>query len=561
MYLGIDVGGTHTDGILFMVESDSIQVIKKTKTQTADDVKSSLLPVLEELLAAGEVSKLKRVVLSTTLATNAILQRKTPPVALLLLPGPGANPAYSFFGEENRILDGYVDHRGTVVQEINTKQVRQEINTLRKKGFQHFGVVGKFSVRNPVLELAVAEEVKRYVPNARITLGHAMSGKLNFPRRAATCYLNSATMDVQKDFMEATKKLLEAYSVKCPVYILKADGGTYAIHDSSLLPAQTIQSGVAASIMGAYAFSKRQNGVIVDIGGTTTDIGFLVDGSPLFLPQGIELKGMKTLIQGFLTISVACGGDSCVRLVDGDFKIGPERKGPAVAFGGEHPTPTDAMIVQGLLEVNDAQRAKAFSALQQFVDEGFEDVHNVAGRILDKVCEIIFRAVDNTREFLANKPVFTVHQLLQEFRWDMQMLWGMGGASIGLLPLLGRKLGLEPSLLPCTDVTNALGAAVSRPTAELNIRIDSAKGMITFVEAGLVGKFPQGKRLSEKELEELALVEARSIFELPEEEFLEITERESFNVIRGFSTLGQIHHVRVQIRPESLLKGGHVQDV
>lgn len=558
VFLGIDMGGTHTDGILFTVKDDSIHIIKKIKSATTDDVKVSLLAVLEQLLSVTECNKLQRVVLSTTLATNAVLQHKTPPVALFLIPGPGANPAYSFFGEENRLVAGYVDHRGTVIQDINVAQIRREIRSLCKQGFEHFGVVGKFSPRNPVLELQVANEIRKLVPEARITVGHCMSGKLNFPRRAATCYLNSATMDVQEDFIDATREVLKLYGVRCPVYILKADGGTYSIDDSALKPIQTIQSGVASSIMGAYGFSRGQNGVIVDIGGTTTDIGFMVDGAPLFLPQGIGLKDMKTLVQGFLTTSIACGGDSCVRLTDGDFKIGPERKGPAIAFGGEYPTPTDAMIVQGLLKVDKERYARSYEALRQFVGEEFEDVKKAAGGILDEVCDMISLAIDETRNFLANTPVFTIHQLLQDFQWDMQMLWGMGGASLGLLSMLGMKLGLESSLLPCPEVTNALGAAVSQPTSELTIHIDSGLGRITFVETGLVREFPQGRRLSATELEKLALVETRKLLCLPEDELLEISERESFNIVRDFRTIGQIHHVKVQIKPGSILKGVHV---
>lgn len=555
VFLGIDMGGTHTDGILFTMKDDSIHVIKKIKRPTTDDVKVSLLAVLEQLLSVTECNELQRVVLSTTLATNAVLQAKTPPVALFLIPGPGANPAYSFLGEENRLVDGYVDHRGAVIQDINVRQIGHEVRSLHKQGFRHFGVVGKFSPRNPILELQVANEIRKYVPEARISLGHSISGRLNFPRRAATCYLNSATMDVQGDFIGATREVLDMYGVCCPVYILKADGGTYSIDDSALQPIQTIQSGVAASIMGAYAFSKGQNGVIVDIGGTTTDIGFLVDGAPLFLPQGIELKDMKTVVQGFLTISIACGGDSCVRLIDGDFKIGPERKGPACAFGGEYPTPTDAMVVQGLLKVDEEQYAKSCRALEQFTGKGLGDVQAVASRILDEVCEMISLAIDKTRDFLANRPVFTIYQLLQDFQWDMQMLWGMGGASLGLLPMLGTKLGLKPSLLPYPEVTNALGAAVSRPTSELTIHVDSGLGRITFVEAGLVREFPQGRRLNEIELEELALAETRKLLCLSGDEPLEISERESFNVVRDFRTIGQIHHAKVQIKPGSILKG------
>jgi N-methylhydantoinase A/oxoprolinase/acetone carboxylase beta subunit len=468
---------------------------------------------------------------------------------MFLLPGPGVKPESSFFAEANCVLKGYVDHRGMVAQDVSISQVRDGIRDFCKKGFEHFAVVGKFSPRNSSLELQVADEILKYIPEARVTLGHGISGKLNFPRRAATCYLNSATMDIQKDFIKATKEVLNLYGVNCPIYILKADGGTYFIDDSSLQPIQSVQSGIAASIMGAYTFSNGQNGVIVDIGGSSIDMGFLVNGSPLFLPQGIELKNMKTLVQGFLSISIPCGGDTCINFANGSFNIGPERKGPAVAFGGTYPTPTDAMVVKGFIKVSEKQYMASYRALEQFAHKGFVNVQELAEGILDRICWMVLDIINKTRDTLANRPVFNVHQLIEDFNWDMKCLWGMGGASSGLLSMLGTRLGLEPVMLPCAEMTNALGAAVSKPTKQLHIYIDSVVGRIVFIEAGVERKIRQGKKYIKEEMEELVLKEARKILCLSQDVPLEISESESFNVVRDFRTFGQIHHVVVQVKP------------
>ena len=145
-----------------------------------------------------------------------------------------------------------------------------------------------------------------------------------------------------------------------PLYILKADGGTIDVEQSRHFPVQTILSGPAATIMGVLPYvPTSHDSVSIDVGGTTTDIALFADGAPLLEPKGVQIEEHKTLIRGLLTHSIAIGGDSHVRVIDGKLVIGPERKGSAMAFDGPVPTPTDAMIVLGLADIGDKAKATA----------------------------------------------------------------------------------------------------------------------------------------------------------------------------------------------------------
>jgi len=182
-----------------------------------------------------------------------------------------------------------------------------------------------------------------------VSLGHRMSGHLNFPRRIATTYLNEAVWERYRYFVTEVLRFVHERRIDVPIYILKADGGTFDIEQSVEFPVQTILSGPAASVMGMLTMTAcKEDAIALDIGGTTTDIAVFADGVPLLEPFGVTIDGRKTLIRGLRTKSVGVGGDSVVSLREGKLSVGPEREGPAAAFGGPFPTPTDAMIVLGL---------------------------------------------------------------------------------------------------------------------------------------------------------------------------------------------------------------------
>ena len=286
MLIGIDVGGTTTDAVLV----DGGRVTKTAYVPTDhDNLLKCLLGALDELVKGVDTSKIERVVLSTTLITNMIAEGKTDPVALVLIPGPGTNPKDYSLGEAI-ILDGAIDFRGKEIDRLNESQIKDAAAKISGQGLSRVAVVGKFCQRNHAHELKVGEIMATSLPEAEIELGHRVSGQLNFPRRAATTMLTVATKDKYREFAEAMAKALKQRKISAPVYILKADGGTLPLDKSVQMPVETIFSGPAASIMGVMALTPPgQTSVVVDIGGTTTDLALILSGKPLLSSKGAKV--------------------------------------------------------------------------------------------------------------------------------------------------------------------------------------------------------------------------------------------------------------------------------
>ena len=245
MIVGLDMGGTHVDAVI-IEDGRIINTVKKPTNR--DNLFESIWNTLEELLKGYDKSKIKRINLSTTVSTNAIVENTTSPVGMIIQSGPGLPQDFLACGEENVFISGYIDHRGTVVENWSPEEIKEAINIFKEKKINSLAVVTKFSTRNPSHELEIKEMIE--AQNSRnITLGHTMSGKLNFPRRVYTSYLNSAVYDTFNDFSNNIIKSMEREDIKAPVYILKADGGTMNISTAEEKPVETILSGPAASFM------------------------------------------------------------------------------------------------------------------------------------------------------------------------------------------------------------------------------------------------------------------------------------------------------------------------
>ena len=280
MIVGLDMGGTHIDGVIIK-DKQVINTIKKLTNK--EDLFHTIWTTLEELLRDYDKSQIKRINLSTTVSTNAIVEDKISPVGMIIQAGPGINNDFSACKGQIATISGYVDHRGIVVEDLDMVEILRAINLFNDRGIRSTAVVSKFSTRNPHNELSIKEILE--VDFDTVTMGHRMSGKLNFPRRVYTSYLNSAVHRSFTDFSTNMKKSLEKENIHPPLYILKADGGTMDIETAEERPVETVLSGPAASFMGISALlNTKDDAILLDIGGTTTDIFFLADGVPLFEP-------------------------------------------------------------------------------------------------------------------------------------------------------------------------------------------------------------------------------------------------------------------------------------
>jgi len=546
MILGIDVGGTHTDSVLL----ENFKVKKKTKVPTNQlHLVSSLIGVMDGILRGEDLAAIERVVFSTTISTNAIVQGKTDRVGMIVASGPGLAAEALRVNDDTRFVSGYMSNRGIEVAPVKKGEIATAVSELKGAGIGHLGVVGKFSTRNPAHENEIGELARSDFRH--VSLGHRMSGNLNFRRRIATTYLNASIFDLYSRFVSEILDFAARTGLAAPIYILKADGGTIEIRQSADQPVQTILSGPAASIMGILSLAdcSGSDAIAMDMGGTTTDIALLADGVPLLEPLGVTIEGHRTLIRGLKTKSIGLGGDSRVRVDKGEMLIGPRREGPAAAFGGPFPTPTDAMIVLGLTEIGD--RAKAEEAVSEIAGKMNTTVPEAARLIFEKTCQGVASAVKAMIDEINNKPVYTIHELLEGKKLAPARLFIVGGPAAAVAPRLGEILGCRVVIPQDAEVANAFGAALARTTAEVTLLAETERGSLTIAEEGLQMKIPV--HFTRKEILKIGMEKlrerARKLGARDADIEMEIVEDQEFNMVRGFYATGKNIRLKAQVKP------------
>ncbi len=545
MIIGLDVGGTHTDVVLF--DKDGLKKEIKVPTDPSD-LFQSVLAGLTAITQDIDFEKIKRVVLSTTLTTNAIVQNKTQPVGMIVAGGPGIDPEFYRTNSCYFAVAGSIDHRGREIEPINPGEIKEISARLKEKGIQYVGVVGKFSVRNPAQELEISGILQPSFE--KVFMGHRISGSLNFPRRIATTFLNASVYPVHREFYYAVEKSLEARGLKLPIRLLKADGGNMKFRSSIDYPAQTILSGPAASAMGAMAFGPREEDTLVmDIGGTTTDMAVLINRVPVLDPLGIELGSHKTLIRSLETLSIGLGGDSAVKVSNGKLMVGPERLGPAMAYGGPVPTPTDALFI--LENINDGSRKKAVEGMEPLAKAFGFSVKAIAAEILDVTCKKILSAARQLVYRINSKPVYTVHELQEGYVVQPKSILVLGGPAPYFARYLESISDYRVRVVPKWKVANAIGAALARTTCEVSLFADTERGIARAPEENFSQTIDHGFDTAAAIRQAFELLKNKAIMRGANADYLEMEVLESlqFNMVRGFNTTGKNIRIKVQVKP------------
>lgn len=556
--IGIDVGGTHTDAVL--ISKDKVH--KKVKISTDhDDLLSSTLEALKKIYDPNLCQDLKRICISTTLSTNSIVENKYDKVGLILIPGPGVAPKDLPFADQAKVIDGYVDHRGKVVKEINRDDVLKVLNDAMAEGAEYVSIVGKFSNRNPKLELDIKNIISEEYPQVKyISLGHQVAGRLNFPRRISTSYFNAAIYRTHHEFVETIKSSLKELNIDAPTFVLKGDGGTVSLEDSKEHCVHTILSGPAASIMGKIALTgEHKSAFFLDLGGTTTDIGVMLNGSPVFKPRGADIGGHKTSVRALYSESLGVGGDSVVKIEDKSLKIGPERKGPAIAYGGDTITPTDAAIyLNSDLWKNEVSKDE----VKDYIEESMEELasqmeltsEEMSKRIIEETARIIGDKILEMAEKISNRPVYTVKEVLAPLKLNVDNLIGIGGPAHFLLPYVAKYLNASYQLTSHYDVANAIGAGVARPTTVATVHCDTANNYYVIPELGVKEKIDGISKIDDViEIAKNAIKDRakrrKGYDDIDFSKEIEITYQEEFNMVRNFNTIGKVYEVGAQIKP------------
>ena len=583
MLLGLDVGGTFTDAVI--IEGHRVVSSAKRRT-TKDNLMQGIGEALDAVLASCDIPNIEQVTLSTTVVTNTIVEEKEQVVDLYVVTGPGRN-VDDIFPVSPIYLQGYTDHRGIVVERTSTDGVRDIARMIQaRSGTDLAAVSAKFGVRNPQEELSITEALQDMYNT--ISNGSLLSGSLNFPRRTISAYFNSAVTPVFTVFKKNVEDALSARNIKAPLHILKADGGSLPMEHMVSRPVETAFTGPAATVLGLSALGAIGNAhtVALDIGGTTTDISLWKQGKPLMTKNGVSIREYPSAVRSFAVTSVGIGGESVVRIVDGEIMVGPERVGPSAALGGNEPTLGDALILLGHASYGDVELAT--QSLQQLADmlqadgkhgerentfgnyggntfgddseNTFEDhnsekqyIHNtsaldVAQHIVEKALETIQHGIDEVVQAENKRPVYVVADIVNPDVFAAAQIVVVGGTASSLGPSIGEFLNLPVIIPENAAVANAIGAALALSTIELTVHVDTKRRLLVIPELGIKQQTCTLKRAEQVvERAKEALIEEALRLGLDKTQEVEVISIEDFPVVEGWQSMERLITVKVQL--------------
>ncbi|MGK9203123.1 MULTISPECIES: hydantoinase/oxoprolinase N-terminal domain-containing protein [Sinorhizobium] len=331
LLLGIDTGGTYTDAVLF---SEATGVVAKAKALTTrHDLAEGVSGAVEAVLAKARVpvSAISLVSLSTTLATNALVEGQGGRAGLIMIG----------FAPEDLKRDGLQEALGSDPvlflpggHNVHGGETPLDMSALDEAlpalGSQvsSFAIAGYFAVRNPDHEKRVRDRI-REVSHLPVTCSHELSSKLGGPRRALTTLLNARLVSMIDRLIGSCEDFLKARGIDVPMMVVRGDGALISAAEARLRPIETILSGPAASLVGARYLTGLDNAVVSDIGGTTTDVAVLEKGRPRLDAEGAVVGGFRTMVEAVAMRTYGLGGDSEVKINDRGLKakidLGPRR--------------------------------------------------------------------------------------------------------------------------------------------------------------------------------------------------------------------------------------------
>ena len=561
MLLGLDVGGTFTDAVII----DGHRVVATAKRRTTkDNLMNGIGEALDAVLEGYDTSNIEQVTLSTTVVTNTIVEEKEQVVDLYVVTGPGRN-VDDIFPVEPIYLQGYTDHRGIVVERTPADAVRGIANMVQaRSGTDLAAVSAKFGVRNPQEELSITEELKNTYHT--ISNGSLLSGSLNFPRRTISAYFNSAVTPVFTVFKKNVEDALSARNILAPLHILKADGGSLPMEHMVSRPVETAFTGPAATVLGLSALGVigNKHTVALDIGGTTTDISLWKHGKPLMTKNGVSIREYPSAVRSFAVTSVGIGGESVIRLKNGNLTVGPERVGPSVALGGIEPTLGDALIVLGHANYGDFNLASR--ALQDLADAIqatlrsnnvntsnnqltlIKTASDVARLIVEKALQTIQHGINEVVKVENKRPIYVVADIVNPDVFVPEHIVVVGGTAPSLGPSIGEYLELPVTIPENAAVANAIGAALALSTIELTVHVDTKRRLLVIPELGIKQQNCTLKRAEQVvERAKEALSEEALRLGLDTAQEIEIISIEDFPVVEGWQSMERLITVKVQL--------------
>lgn len=339
--LGIDAGGTYTDAVIYNLETNTTLFKSKSLTTKWDftiGIGKALKKLDQETLLRVEL-----VSLSTTLATNAIVENEGQTVGILLMPPPGLGLEKTISHHPKALIKGQLDITGHEIMAPDPDDIRQKAaQMVKNQGVTAFAVSGYAGSINPEHELAVRDIIHDHT-GCFVSCGHELSDTLNFQTRAVTAMLNARIIPRLTSLLSDLEKVMETLGICAPIVVVKGDGTLMSAAMARLRPVETILSGPAASVAGARHLTGIRDALVVDMGGTTTDTAALADGQVSLNEQGSNVGGHRTHVQALEIRTTGLGGDSLITFEKGRMIIGPKRVAPIAWLAQMHPGTTAAI--------------------------------------------------------------------------------------------------------------------------------------------------------------------------------------------------------------------------
>ena len=544
MILGIDIGGTYSDGVLIK----NNRIIKQVKIKTKSD---NLIESIQGIKKEAELleGQIKKVIVSTTLMTNFIVEKKYDKTGLLLIPGPGTAYSDQIFPFPYKIISGGVDFQGRLFADLQEKEADQAIRELAALGINKISINAKFSPRNPYLEDKALVYAEKNFPELKFEKGSDLTGNLNFIRRAVSSGLKMASAEVYQDFLQV---LQEVFPQVEEIRILKSDGGSVPIEESASYSVDTIFSGPAASAFGALALMRDiKSAVVIDIGGTTADYSLILEKEPLFATKGVKIDNFYTIARGLSLYSTPLGGDSKIMVSSDNFIFSRERGLPYME-GGSDLTISDCLLCLDQIEIG--KKELALAGLEKEAAKINLPPEELAEMILMQAGKIIMENLKAVIDYWEREPKYRVWQIENEMKIHPDLLFIIGGPAKGLQKYIEANSKIKVLTDERAMTANALGAALAKDSFNSFVRINTAENMLS-TGWGYHEEKKFKARTHPDEASAYALAIAKK--HLEEKNIsgeLVVFEHEIFSIVRQGYTDGQIHEIQIGLPPG--IRGG-----
>ena len=447
--IGVDVGGTNTDAVVM----DGSALLAWAKTPTTPEVTGGIVASITEALARASVppARVSAVMLGTTHFTNAVAQgegRDLAPTAVVRLGLPATAsvpPLADWPAGLRRQIDGhgYLAHGGyefdgRPIAPLDPSELSEIARQIRASGARAVAVCAVFSPIRADLEEQAAARLRQALPEARFSLSSSI-GRLGLLERENACVLNACLSELAERTVDGMQRALGELGVTAPLYLSQNDGTLMSADFARAYPVLTFASGPTNSMRGAAALSGLREAIVVDVGGTTSDIGVLSGGFPRQASVAVQIAGVRTNFRMPDILSLGLGGGSRVRT--DPLRVGPESVGYALlqqarVCGGPTLTATDAAVATGALALGDPGRLEPAERA-------------LAPAVLDVVRQLLAEGIDQLKTSAEPQPVVLV-----------------GGGSVlvqGDLP--GASVVVRPEHYA---VANAIGAAIAQVSGEVD---------------------------------------------------------------------------------------------